>query len=178
MPWVEESGYDYEPDVWNTDKWGYLVLRNPFVSAVKSVQFIYPVPASAPFTIPPSWIRIDKKAGHIRFVPTGSGPTAATFSAFILAAMYGGRLVPQMIQVRYTAGLPNAAGDYPDLLDLVKKMAILRAINSAFPAQSGSISADGLSMSSSIDAQKWQDTIDASMNHLRDALHGVRCMVL
>jgi len=176
--WVEESGYDYEPDRWNTDQWGYLVLRNIFVSKVDSVQFVYPAPASALFTIPPSWIRLDKKAGHIRFVPAGTAMSGATFSAFILSAMYGGRTVPQMIQVRYTAGLADAAEDYPDLIDLIYKMAIVLAINDSFPAQSGSISSDGLSQSNSLDMSKWQEVIDASLENMRDSMHGVRCMVL
>jgi hypothetical protein len=178
MPWAEEAGYDYEPELWNAEDWGYLVLRNRFVSAVDSVQFMYPAPAATVFTIPPNWIRLDKKAGHIRFVPAGTAMTSSVFSAFILSAMHGGRNVPQMIQVRYTAGLNDVAAVYPDLIDTMRKMAALLVIGDAFPAQSGSISADGLSQSTSVDISKWQEGVDSALDHIRDSLHGVRCMVL
>ena len=92
--------------------------------------------------------------------------------------MGGGGTVPHMIQVRYRAGLENAARDYPDLVDLVQKAAVLRMIEDAFLPQSGSISADGLSRSTSIDAAKYHEQVDARLDRLRDALSGVRCLVL
>jgi hypothetical protein len=66
--WVEESAYDYEPMGWTADQWGYLILRKRPVIAVTSMRFIYP-PANTVFSVPVSWIRLDKKAGHIRIVP-------------------------------------------------------------------------------------------------------------
>ncbi|MFZ4538509.1 hypothetical protein [Propionivibrio sp.] len=177
-PWIEEAAYDYEPELWNTEDWGYLVLRNKLVSKITSLEFVYPAPVAGSFLMPPSWIRLDKKAGHLRFVPGGSSMSVGAFSTMILSMMAGGRHVPQMIRVRYTAGMANAARDYPDLIDLIKKMAVLRIINDAFVPQSGSISADGLSQSFSADVDKFSSGVDSMLGTLRDSLQGVRCMVM
>lgn len=177
-PWLEESGYDYEPALWNPEDWGYLVLRNPLVSSITSIEFVYPSPVAGTFRMPDSWIRLDKKAGHVRFVPAGASMSVGAFGSMILSMMAGGRNVPQMIKVRYVAGMANAARDYPDLVDLIMKMAVLRIIEDAFVPQSGSISADGLSQSFSADVDKFADTVDRRLGSLQDAIHGVRCMVM
>lgn len=177
-PWIEESGYDYEPDLWNPDDWGYLVLRNRLVQSVTSVEFIYPLPAAGSFLIPISWVRLDKKAGHIRFVPNAASAMTGAFGSMILSMMAGGRIIPQMIKVRYVAGMVNAPRDYPDLLDLIKKMAVLRIINDAFVPQSGSISGDGLSQSFSADLDKFASGIDSMIDTLRESIHGIRMCVL
>lgn len=177
-PWIEESGYDYEPELWNPDDWGYLVLRNRFVNSVTSVEFVYPLPVESAYQIPASWLRLDKKAGHVRFVPVAGSAMTGAFGGMMLSMMAGGRTVPQMIKVRYVAGLTNAASTYPDLLDLIKKMAVLRIINDTFVPQSGSISADGLSKSFSADVDKFSSGVDAMLGTLRDSMQGVRVMVL
>lgn len=175
--WVEEPGYDLEPDFFQGDSWGYLVTRHHPLIAVHSIRFIYPQPLPAVWEVPASWIRLDRKYGHIRLVP-GTQAFAAPLSAWVMQVMGGGRSVPHMIQVRYRAGLENAARDYPDLLDLVQKSAVLRMLEDAFLPQSGSISADGLSRSTSIDASRYREQIDSRLGQLRDALSGIRCLVL
>lgn len=176
--YVEESAYDYEPGLWDTEDWGYLVLRKNPVIAVESCVLAYPAPTTGFFTVPLAWIRLDKKAGHIRFVPTGSALSAGPLSAFILSAMGGGRQIPQMIQFRYRSGLTNAAADYPDLVDLVQKMACLRIVQDAYLPQSGSISADGLSQSISAQMDAYHDGVDAAIDTLTQSLHGVRMVIL
>lgn len=177
-PWLEEAAYDYEPDLWSPEDWGYLVLRNPLVSSIASIEFVYPSTVAGIFRIPDNWIRLDKKVGHIRFVPTSLSTMTGAFGAMMLSMMAGGRNIPSMIKVRYVAGMANAARDYPDLIDLISKMAVLRIIEDAFVPQSGSISADGLSQSFSADVDKFKDSMDKKLDALRDALHGVRCMVM
>jgi hypothetical protein len=176
--YVEEAAYDYEPGLWGAEDWGYLVLRKNPVIAVESCVLAYPAPTTGFFTVPLAWIRVDKKAGHIRFVPTGSALSAGPLSAFILSAMGGGRNIPQMIQFRYRSGLSNAASDYPDLIDLVQKMACLRIVQDAYLPQSGSISADGLSQSMSVQMDAYHDGVDAAIDALTQSLHGVRMIVL
>ena len=61
---------------------------------------------------------------------------------------------------------------------MVKRMASLKLLKTAFLPQSGSISADGLSQSSSVDVSKWQDEIDHDLGALRNAIHGIRFAVL
>lgn len=176
--WEEESAYDYEPGVWGAEDWGYLVLRKTPVISIESCVFSYPAPASGFFTVPPDWIRLDKKAGHIRFVPTGSALSVGPLSSFLLSTISGGRNIPQMIQFTYKVGLRDAAARYPDLVDLVKKMAVLRIVQDFFLPQSSSISADGLSQSVSVKMEDYHDGVDAAIDTLLQAIHGVRMMVL
>jgi hypothetical protein len=175
-PWVEEPGYDLEGDFFAGERWGYLVTRHRPIISVQSMQFVYPQPYSGVFTVPSDWIRTDKKYGHIRLVP-GTQAFAAPMSAWVMQVMGAGRTIPQMIQLRYTAGLRNAAVQHPELPDLVLRMAMLRVLNNQFPATSGSISADGLSESQSIQLNQYQGDIDASLERLRQVIHGVQCLV-
>lgn len=173
-PWVEESAYDYEPNLWSTEDWGYLALRKSPVIEIQSIVLAYPAPTQGFFAIPPSWIRLDKKAGHIRFVPSGAAFQAGPLSSFILSAMGGGRMIPQMIQVRYRAGLQNIEQTYPDLIDIIYKKAVLRILQDAYISQSGSLSIDGISASNSVDLDKFRDSIEHAIDVLRDEIHGVR----
>jgi hypothetical protein len=173
----QEAAYDYDPEFFRGEKWGYIVTKEKPLISVESIKFAYPAPTNQVFQIPHQWIRMDRKYGHIRLVPA-SQSFAAPLSAFIMQALSGGRTVPFMIQIRYTAGLKNAARDYPELIDTIKKMATLRMLQSAFLPQSGSISADGLSQSSSVDLEKWHDGIQDKLADLRDQIHGIRMTVL
>lgn len=175
---VTEAPYDYDPQGWNSNSWGYMLLRKTPVVRVDSVHFTYPNPSSDVLNVPHEWLRLDRKYGHLRFVPTGTMMALGPMSTYIMTAISSGRVIPGMIHVRYVAGLENAAQTYPDLVSVVKRMAIMRILKSAFLPQSSSISADGLSQSTSIDADKWQDAIDHDLATLRDAIHGVRFGVL
>lgn len=173
----QEAAYDYDPEFFRGEKWGYIVTKEKPIVAVHSIDFAYPAPTNQLFSIPQEWIRLDRKYGHIRLVPA-SMAFSAPLSAFIMQALGGGRTVPFMIRLRYTAGLKNAAQDYPELIDTIKKMATLRLLQSAFLPQSGSISADGLSQSSSVDLEKWHDGIQDKLADLRDQIHGIRMTVI
>lgn len=175
--YAQEAAYDYDAHFFTGERWGYIVTQQKPIVSVQSIKFAYPSPTNQIFEIPASWIRLDKKYGHIRLVPATQS-FSAPLSAFIMQALGGGRTVPFMIHVRYTAGLNNAAKDYPDLLDLVKKMATMRIMQDAFLPQSGSISSDGLSQSISVDLQKWHDGIEDKLDALRDEIHGPRVAFL
>lgn len=175
---VQESPYDYDPATWSMDAWGFIVLRQRPVARVDSVRFTYPSAGSTVLDIPTDWFRLDKKYGHLRIVPTGTLMGMGPFTSYLLQAMSAGRIIPNMIHIRYVAGLQNAADDYPDLVSLVKRMAALKIIKGAFLPQSGSISADGLSQSSSVDTSKWQDEVDHDLEVLRESIHGIRLGVL
>lgn len=177
-PFRTEAPYDYDPTNWTMDVWGHLVLRQRPVVRIDSVKFTYPHPGSDVITIPDQWLRIDKKYGHVQFVPTGAMMGMGPLSTYLLQAMSAGRLIPQMIHVRYVAGLEDAARNYPQLVSLVSRMATLKILKSAFLPQSGSISADGLSQSNSVDTSKWQDEIDHDLEAMRQLFHGVRMTVV
>ncbi len=182
--WAQEAAYDYDTSFFAGDRWGYIVAKAKPIISVQSLTFVYPSALNSVFTIPAAWIRLDKKKGHVRLVPS-SQAFAAPLSAFLMQALSGGRTIPFMIQLRYTAGLSDVNNEWPDLVDVIKKSAVVSMITDAFLPQSGSISADGLSQSLSVDVDKYHDSIDAmidgpkgSNGGLMTAIHGIRLGVL
>lgn len=176
-PWIEEPANDLTREFFSGDSWGYLVTRQRPIVSVHSIRFVYPSPLASSWDVPAEWIRVDKKYGHIRIVP-GGGIVAIPMAAWIMPAMTAGRTIPQMIQVRYRAGLENAAENYPEIIDLVYKMATLATIQDAMPAASFSQSIDGMSQTVSADIGKLGDFIDGKIETLRQRLHGIRMTVL
>ncbi|SAK98708.1 hypothetical protein AWB80_07574 [Caballeronia pedi] len=184
MPYAVDAPYDYGPQFFEGDSWGYVAMRQKPVREIQSMRFAYPDPASMVFTVPQEWIRLDQKYGVVRLVPT-TYSVQVPLSSFIMQAIAGGRTIPFMLEVTYIAGLENVARDYPDLIDVVKKLAVLKAIEDTFPAQSGSISADGLSESVSVSIEDYHATIDTILygakgtnGGLMTAIHGIRSAVL
>ena len=165
LPWIEEPGYDYSPDFFEGDKWGYLVLRQKPLISVDYIRLSYPAPMGQQFyVIPPDWIRPDKRYSVIRLVPFTASFTAP-LGAFIMQALGGGATVPSMIQVGYTAGLKDVKTDpqWADLIDVISKKAALKVIEGAYLPQSGSISGDGLSQSMSLDTSKYRELIQETL---------------
>lgn len=177
--YAQEPAYDYDPGFFHGESWGFIQTRQKPLISVQSIKLRYPMPTMSVFDVPNDWLRLDRKYGHIRLVP-GAMQFSAPLAVFVMPALGGGRFVPNMIQVRYTAGLRNAAAEYPDLIDLIYKMAAVSIIEDAMMPASGSISADGLSQSISNDVSKYQDVIDRLLNGppgsnggLRTAIHGI-----
>lgn len=182
-PYLVEPGYDYGPDFFQGERWGYIVTREKPIISVDKVVFAYPAPDKPVFEIPSDWVRVDRKYGHIQFVPA-SASFSAPLNAFVVQAFGGGRSVPFGIQVKYVCGLENAARDYPQLVDVVFKTAVVKIVEDALLQSSASISADGLSASRSIDTSKYSDAIDRILNGppgtnggLMSEIHGVRLCV-
>lgn len=184
MAWGVDPAYDYTPDMFQFEKWGYMITRQRPIISVESLRFAYPSEDTGFFDIPNDWIRIDAKYGHVRLVPA-SPAIFTTMNAYIMTALAGARSVPFMMQLTYTAGLENASADYPELLDAIKKSAVLKIVADSFLPTSGSISADGLSQSISVDMAKYQEVIDHTLSGsessgnggLMSKLHGIRMLV-
>lgn len=183
MPWEEDPAYDYDPEMFQGEMWGFIVTNHKPIISVQSLEYVYPAPAQLSYEIPSDWLRMDKKAGQVRIVP--STIASVPVSGYLLQIMGGSRLIPHMMQLTYVAGLANAVRDFPDLVDVVKKLAVLKIIEDSYLPQSGSISADGLSQSMSVDMSKYQDSIDRTLNGpkganggLMAAIHGVRLGVM
>jgi hypothetical protein len=175
-PWAVDPGYDYTEDMIQPGGWTFLPLRQRPVIALESLTFTHPSMGKF-FTIPLQWVKIDKKYGHIRFLPTNNA-FVPTLGGLMVGAL-GMNSAPQYLEVRYTAGLKNAVAEYPDLVDLVQRMAVLRMLSGAAIPASSSISADGLSQSNSApDLEKMQAGIDKSLETLRQRIHGIPLMVL
>lgn len=184
MPWELDQGYDYDPDMYQNDRWGFFKTHASPLISVEKVRFSYPAIGGVNFEIPTEWLQLDKKYGHVRIVPL-SASAAAMLTPFVMQLISMGRVIPNMVHITYVAGLQNAAGDYPELVDVVKKMAVLKIIEDGFLPQSGSISADGLSQSVSVDMAKYDEVIDRTLNGqpgtnggLRVAIHGVTLGVM
>lgn len=175
--WQWEPNYDFYPDMFIGDSWGMIKLRYRPLISVSSVVMAYPAPLATVFTMPAEWLRQDREAGVIQMVPSTQYYSVAV-PPYFLNVLATGRMIPQMIRVRYRAGLSNALADYPDLADLVLKMAVHSLVEDAFLPQSGSISADGLSQSLSVDLGKYAETIERRAEALRQAIHGIRMMVV
>lgn len=170
-PYQVEPGYDLSPDVFSTAVRGSLALRAAPVIEIKSVDIVYPSMNTAAFSVPLDWIKLDKKYGHIKVFPKTQSVNAP-LSIFAVQAIGSGITVPHMIRIRYVAGIDSSNSAYPEIIDLVLRMAVLRMMHDSFIPQSGSISADGLSQSSSMDVGKLQDSCDADIKSLRDRIHG------
>lgn len=179
--WAIDPGYDYHPgDFQFTDKWGMIKTRNKPVHSVSRVRFAYPGGPTAYYDLPLDWLRIDKKYGQIQFVPSSTA-FAAPLNAFVMQAIGNGRTIPLAIQLTYVAGLDSVPQKFPELIDVVQKKAVIKIIEDAYLPQSGSISADGLSQSMSVDTDKYHAAVDQIMNGgkgsnggLMTAIHGVR----
>lgn len=182
MPWVIESAPDYEGDMFTGNKWGYIVTRQKPIISVEMFKFVYPTEQNGHYDIPLNWLSIDRKYGHVRIVPT-SNAVLTGLAGLVMFNLSAGRTIPSMVHITYTAGLQNATKDFPELIDAIKKKAVLKIIGDAFLPQSGSISADGLSESLSVDMDKYSASIDLIINGssgsnggLMAAIHGVRMM--
>lgn len=174
--WAVDPGYDFTEDMRQPGGWVFLPLRQRPVITLESVKFAYPSVGTV-FSVPSQWTKLDKKYGHVRFFPTGTAFNTPV-GGMMLGAM-GMHGVPAFLEVRYTAGLKNAAQDYPDLVDLVQRMAAIRMMNDAMLPASSSISADGLSQSKSApDVDKLQAGVDKLLDTLRQRIHGIPLMVM
>lgn len=181
--WEVESAPDYEAQMFAGDRWGYIVTRQKPIIGVHQMRFVYPTENNGYFDIPNSWLSIDKKYGHIRIVPT-SNAVLTGMAGLVMMNLAGGRTIPSMVHLEYDAGLTNAETNWPELLDAIKKTAVLKVVADAYLPQSGSISADGLSESLSVDMSKYHESVDHILNGangnggLMAKLHGIRVMVM
>lgn len=183
MPWDIDPAYDWMPEEFLGDKWGYLLLRNKPIIDVIGIRVAYPSSQTTVLDVPHEWIRLDKKYGHLNLVPS-SPLSMQTFGASLMPLMMTGRRLPFSMHINYTAGLQNVQRDYPDLIDAVMKTAAIGILEDSYLPQSGSISADGLSQSMSVDASKYHDAVDRILRGpdgnggLVAKLHGIRAMVM
>ena len=176
---VREPGYDYTPDLFLGDKWGLIETRHTPIIDVSQIRFAYPLLSGGTtiFQVPASWMRIDRQYGWVQIVAASSLQTMP-LNTFIMGVLGSGRQIPLMLQIYYRAGLQNAATQYPDLIDAIMMRAAISVLTTLFFPASGSISADGLSQSMSIDIAKYQQSLDEKTEILRQAIHGIRTIVM
>lgn len=184
IAWEVESAQDYLKDMFSGDKWGYVVTRQRPIISVERLRLVYPTEANGYYDIPLSWMNVDAKYGHLRLVPTSNAILTGLMGVTIMG-MAVGRTIPSMVRLTYTAGLQDVERTYPELLDAIKKLAVVKIVADAFLPQSGSISADGLTESMSVDMAKYHDDVDHIINGpkgsnggLMTKIHGIRAQVV
>jgi hypothetical protein len=172
-PWKVEPGYDLPPGHFTPGRWGMLRLRIRPIISVHSMSLVHPTTRSTVYEVPESWIIPDHAAGTVTVLPS-TDIANGHLSMFLLQAISSGYEIPHIIRVRYTAGLKDVHGDYPQIPSLIKQLAVARLIEGSILPQSGSISGDGLSESFSTDISKTIETIEARIDRLRDRILGPR----
>lgn len=170
-PYIVEPGYDLPPEFFGLQTFGAIMLRMRPVISVRQIRFIYPSTSNVVFTVPPDWIRVDRKYGHVRLYPSAQ-IVSAPISVMTLQAMGAGTTIPHMIRVRYSAGLLPTQPEAGDVRDLVLQGAGLRIMQDAHIPQSGSLSADGLSQSISLDVSKSFDDWVGRVAQMKERLLG------
>lgn len=175
--WIEEPGYDHEgSSMWGAN-WGLIELRQRPIIQIHEVRFAYPSPNSTLFVVPSEWLRLDKKYGKLQMVPVQSAG-AFTMSSLVLSSLNAGLTIPLAIQIRYKAGLQNVARDYPDILNIIKRFAVLDVLDDQFISGSGSTSVDGLSQSADFDPRPHRQALTDRIESVRSSLTGIRATVL
>lgn len=181
--WAIDPPYDYSPSDWHGDKWGFILTRQKPIQSIVGLRLAYPSPSQTIVEVPTEWLRCDRKYGHVQIVPTGH-TFQTMLGGMFMSQISGGRTLPFTVHLEYVAGLANVPRDFPDLLDVVQKMAVTKIVEDGFLPQSGSISADGLSQSMSVDVSKYNDSIDRLIDGeggnggLVASIHGIKTMVI
>lgn len=153
---LDEPAYDYATDFWGGDQWGKLFLNYRPIRDISQVFFAFPGTQPV-WSVPLTWLRPDRKFGSFQIVPSSSVAVYATFNAYILGVLAGGRGLPQSIYVDYTVGFTpdELCTHHNDLLEGVRLHAMLATLGLVSTAanpggvQSSSLSIDGLSRSRS-----------------------------
>lgn len=100
---LDEPAYDYNRDFWGEERWGYLQLWRRPVRDVTRVVFAYPGTQPV-YQVPPEWVRLDRRYGKLQLVPSSGTAIFASFNAYFLGVIAGGRGLPQSIYVDYVTG--------------------------------------------------------------------------
>lgn len=174
QPAIEEPGYDYDPQLFQGEGWGLMQLRHKPILAVHSIVLAYPNVDARLFEIPQSWIRPEKKYGRLNIVPSTDAAVNLPANAYILSALAGGRIIPFMVKVRYRVGFADLRTERPDIVDAIKRLAVLSILDDQYFPQSGSTSVDGLSQSFSLDVGKHRELLDTKIAAIESGLSGIR----
>ncbi len=168
VPVMREPGYDLPPDFFAVGRFGALQLRVRPVIEVEALDVL--MPGGMRYTLPARWVRLDRKYGLLHLVPDGT--LASLPYGGSAAALAAGVTVPAALRVRYRAGIDVLHPDYAAVLDAVVMSATLRVLRGAVTPTSASVSADGLSQSSSIDVDRLASDLDDQIAALRLKLLG------
>lgn len=151
---LDEPAYNYASDFWGDGRWGEMDLGWRPVRDITAVWFAFPG-TNPIWQVPRTWIRPDRRFGAVQIVPSSAVAVYASFNAFILGVIAGGRGLPQSIFIDYVTGFADGELEqhHNDLLEGVRLRTMLQLLpmlsTAAAPGgtQGGSLGLDGLSRS-------------------------------
>jgi len=151
---ISEPAYDYSAHYFDENRWGRVDINWRPIRGIPKVVFTWPG-ATLVFTVPPGWIAPDPRFGSIQIRPNSGQAAIMGFTGWLLGVFAGGRGMPQVILVDYTAGFTPEllAARHQDLLEGVRLHALLGCLGFAANAvvdggmMNTSLSLDGLSQS-------------------------------
>lgn len=153
---LAEPAYNYTSDFYGSGRWGEMDLNYRPVRSITKVWFAFPG-TNPLWQVPREWIRLDAKFGSFQIVPSTSAAAFASFNAYILGTLSGGRGLPHSVFVDYITGFTVAEleAHHNDLLEGVRLLTLISLLPMAGSAATpggvsgGSLSLDGLSRSRS-----------------------------
>ncbi|GEM_PF-3170121 len=154
---IDEPAYDYRSDFFTDGRWGRIQLNYRPVWSISQMVFTFPGTGTV-FTVPTSWIRLDRKYGNVQLVPATGEAILAVFTHFIVMRAIGSRgSLPMSIYVDYTTGFSHEelCQHHNELLEglrlrtLLSLAGIISAVAAPGGGSSNSLGLDGLSRSRS-----------------------------
>lgn len=168
-----DPGYDLEPsNLLRT--WSWISTKFKPIISVESIHIAMPFAPSA-YQVPSSWIHADKEAGVIQLIPSSLG----WFQNQVGVSAMGYTSVPQAVKVRYRAGLTRALKEYPEIYDIICRLAVASIVQGSFSGIGGSVSIDGMSESKSgPDFREYSSATDSMVRNLRNSFLGIQMRVI
>ena len=165
---LDESTYDvaipalnYPADLWTDERWGYIKTDYRPVWDVTAFFFAFPGNFYEIYNAV-RWVQIDRKFGVVNIVPTDGAAVLATFNAWVMSVLAGGRSLPRSLFMDYTAGLDPSQlrSQHADLMEVLKLHTFMGMVGTLATlrsngVQSCSVSVDGLSQSESFMAGQY-----------------------
>jgi hypothetical protein len=146
---------NYVPQLWTEEQWGQIKTDYRPLWDVTAFFFAFPGNFNQIYNAR-KWVVLDRKFGHINIVPTDGAAVLATFNAWVLSVLAGGRSLPRSLYIDYTAGLdPDTLRQQnADLLEALRLHAFMGLAGILANIRTGglascSVSLDGLSQSES-----------------------------
>ncbi len=189
---IDEDAYDFWADEYR--QWGYIQLRRRPVVSVENVELYYPT-GQRILKYDDSWIMLNRKAGHMRIVPSaGTTTTVLLGTSSYLPLMNGSMLqsnVPGLFRIDYTSGMTTVPEDMADAIAKAASCSVLAIAGDAKVdgIASQSISQDGLSESRSTTAsqsstlygariKQYTEEVEAYIKSAKSYYRGIRFIAL
>jgi hypothetical protein len=165
-PVETEPPYDYDPSKFRVN-YGFMALRNGFVSEVLSMQVW--VADRMVAEIPKAWIKLSGKRGHIQLMPgaLGAATLPGSIALPVVMGLYGGSVVPHVWHIAYKAGCPVDPSIF-EVISWIANQIMFIIISDSLIAgvASQSTSIDGISESITLTASAENSTYAANIKEI------------